>query len=210
MAMLLRHFVMLIIVWFLMGVLPGTIAWGGVEAHMSFPVSILDFSKHPVNQKIRQLIYENKNEELREFLSSNVNVNIADSKRVSPIHYAAYKGHVLAMRMLIQRGANPMATVFGGWTALHYAAFGGHPEVVNILLSMGVPVDVRDVGGESPLFYAVEAGHLAMARLLVEQGANIHFPNNKGETPFEIANKSENKDIINYFKTVSQKAPPAR
>ncbi|HAT50839.1 MAG: ankyrin repeat domain-containing protein [Nitrospirae bacterium] len=206
--MLRRHSILLIVVWVLVGVLPESISWGGVEAHMAFPVTMLDYSKDPINQKIKTLINENRNEELREFLASSVNVNTADNKRVSPIHYAAYKGHVLAMRLLIQRGANVWATVFGGWTALHYAAFGGHPEVADMLISMGVPVDVRDVGGESPLFYAIEGGHLPMARWLIERGANIRHPNNKNETPLKIGQESSDKEIANFFNTLEGKASP--
>ncbi|MBF0146942.1 MAG: ankyrin repeat domain-containing protein [Magnetococcales bacterium] len=199
-----RHSIFLLVVWFLVGVVPGSVSWGGVEAHMAFPVSILDSSQNAINQKFRDLVAANKIDELRAFIAAN-DMNTMDSKRVSPIHYAAYLGNVAAMRMLIQRGVNVWATVFGGWSALHYAAFGGHPEIANLLISMGVPVDIRDVGGESPLFYAVEGGHPKMVRWLVEHGANIRLPNTKNETPLEIGLASNDTEIAEYFKALLKK-----
>lgn len=197
--MFVRRSLLLLFTWFLVGVLPGSTSWGEKISHVTFATTILDSSKDPINKKFKELISQNKMDELGTYIASGIDINVADSKRVSPIHYAAYMGSIEAMRMLIRRGVNLWAAAFGGWTALHYASFGGHTEIASLLVSMGIPVDIRDVGGESPLFYAIEADHPDMVRWLVEHGANVSHVNNKKETPLSVAKEFNNKEIIGYL-----------
>ena len=120
--------------------------------HPTFATAILEKSDNPVNQKFLELIYQNKLKQLDEMLAAGANPNVSDSKRVSPIHYAARSGNVEALKRLYDKGANLETAVFGGWTAFHYAAFSGHIAVVRFLVSVGALREAADVGGETPLF----------------------------------------------------------
>ncbi|MBF8273889.1 MAG: ankef1 [Magnetococcales bacterium] len=206
-AMSLRRSIWMFGVWVLLVVLPGTYSWADKTSHVSFATTMLDLSKDNLNQKFNQLIRENKSEELRALIASGVNLNTADTKRVSPIHYVAFLGHIDALRWMIPRGVNLSAAVFGGWTPLHYAAFAGHVPIGNLLVAMGVPVDIRDVGGESPLFYAVEAGRTDMVRWLVANGANVDHVNNSKLTPVTTAIETGNKEIIEFLQKHSKQSP---
>jgi uncharacterized protein len=49
------------------------------------------------------------------------------------LHWAAYKGHETAMRLLLEKGADIKAANKNGATALYIAAQNGHKRVVRLL-----------------------------------------------------------------------------
>lgn len=69
----------------------------------------------------------------------------------TPLHHAAWHGHVDVVRLLLQHGARPQAQNADGSTPLHWAAMNGHPEVARLLLAVGPEVvHVKTVTGETP------------------------------------------------------------
>ncbi|MBF0627190.1 MAG: ankyrin repeat domain-containing protein [Magnetococcales bacterium] len=206
MSLSFKHCMVLLFAWF---VTAPWIAGPAVAAsnHVSFAVTMLEASPNPLNQQFRQLIQQKRFNELQALILSGVDINTMDPKRVSPIHVAAYLGSVEAMRMLIQRGVNLKATVFGGWSVMHYAAFGGHVELCNLLAAMGVPLEVTDIGGETPVFYAIESGSLETVKWFVDHKANLKHTNNHQETPFSVAESSGNPEIVAYMKGLQPAKP---
>ncbi|MEO5335076.1 MAG: ankyrin repeat domain-containing protein [Magnetococcus sp. YQC-5] len=204
--MLYVRFVPLMMALFMGGMVPAGLLHAD---HVSFAATMLDKSPDPINQKFRELLNQNQIEPLRAYIASGVNINTADAKRVSPIHYAAYMGHVEALRLLINKGVDLKAAAFGGWSALHYAAFRGHVEAVNLLVAMGIPIDVPDVGGESPIFYAIEAGQLPVVQWLIEHGANLRHANNKQETPLSRAEHAS-KPVADYLRGRDTSKPTSK
>ncbi|KAK4763796.1 hypothetical protein SAY87_013234 [Trapa incisa] len=65
---------------------------------------------------------------------SEADVNCVDSNGRTPIHVAAAKGSVEAVRLFILAGGNPNTVDSTGWTPLHCAAEKGHLGVVEFLL----------------------------------------------------------------------------
>ena len=104
------------------------------------------------------------------------------------LHEAAKRGHLDAVRLLLQHGANPNAREAGDNTyPLHWAAAHGHLEVVRALLDAGSDVhgfgDVHalDVIGWATLYRApgddpdkIDASRRALVALLLERGARHH------------------------------------
>jgi hypothetical protein len=86
---------------------------------------------------------------------------------------AARKGDAVAVKALLDKGADVNAKFRYGATALSYAADKGHTEVVKVLLERGADVNVRDTFYQSsPLEWAVSKGHAAIVKALLDKGAD--------------------------------------
>jgi ankyrin repeat protein len=97
----------------------------------------------------------------------------------------AYGGSVAAVRLLLDRGADPDAG------ALHAACAAGRPAVVTVLLAAGAGVDRRDPDtGRTPLHAAVSAepddDAAAVVRALLSAGADVDATTNDGASPLDI------------------------
>ena len=76
----------------------------------------------------------------------------------TPLHLAAFFGHLEAARILLEAGADAHAVSQNSLTntPLHAATAGKHPEVALLLLENGARSDVTDAGGYTPLQIATQ------------------------------------------------------
>ena len=101
---------------------------------------------------------------------------------IAPIHIAARKNDVVAMKLLFEQQKNNKADVnakvkSSGRTALHICVENDSLECVEYLLNQrDVVLDVQDLkGDQTPLYLAVQNENLKMIQLLLEHGANSHL-----------------------------------
>jgi len=100
----------------------------------------------------------------------------------SPIHTAAQKGDVDAVRQLIADRVNIDAKDYYGKTALHVAAETGHERVAALLIEAGTDMEVRTPisgrgfsdYGSTPLILTARWGHTSVAELLINSGADVN------------------------------------
>jgi ankyrin repeat protein len=116
----------------------------------------------------------------------------------TPLHLAAFFGHVKATELLLNRGA-PCDPVSDNALAVHpinSAAAGSHEVVVHLLLDHGADADADMQDGYRPLHAAAHNDRPAMVRLLLERGADPNARNALGETPADVAVSAEVKAIF--------------
>jgi ankyrin len=90
--------------------------------------------------------------------------------RLKPLVLAAKHGHVLLVKLLLDRGATLQPPGFS--MALQTAAQSGHGEVVELLLARGADINCKDAMGQTALHEAAEGGQLGIVKLLLARGAN--------------------------------------
>ncbi|XP_037624418.1 ankyrin repeat and SOCS box protein 15 isoform X1 [Sebastes umbrosus] len=112
-------------------------------------------------------------------LQHGANPNIHNLSSQLPIHHAAYKGHYLALRILIPITTR-RALRLSGHSPVHSAADGGHTHCLELLLQKGFDVNTRlaahisDNYGDmrrSPLYFAVSNGDATCTEILLKSRA---------------------------------------
>jgi len=112
---------------------------------------------------------------LKKLLNSGHSSDIQsrDSQGNIPLLWAARNGHGLAVRLMLERGADVAAENYGGVTALYWAANNGHAIVVELLLKSGANCRPKDKVGWTPLHRATFNEDIGVTRILLENGADI-------------------------------------
>ena len=86
----------------------------------------------------------------------------------TPLHYAATKGHLKMMDLLLEHYAFIDAQAPNGNTPLMMAAFYSTPEAVKLLIEAGADVNMRNSASKTALDLAQAANHRNSADLIIE------------------------------------------
>jgi cytohesin len=128
---------------------------------------------------------------VRAALAQNANVNAPDEYGWTPLHQAAWEGHVAVVQVLLGVGADVKAQIsdgfYEGYTALHVAAEKGRVETVRALLGKGAGVNAAPENGWTPLHKAAEYGNAGVVQVLLEKGANANASDEGGYTALHLA-----------------------
>ena len=90
--------------------------------------------------------------------ATDATVNACAYDGWTPLHLAAFFGHLEAARFLLDAGADVHAVSRNTLTntPLHAATAGNHSEVALLLLARGARTDAIDAGGYTPLQIAIQ------------------------------------------------------
>jgi ankyrin repeat protein len=129
-----------------------------------------------------------RDERLAELLESEPGLARAVSgDGFTALHLAAFFGHPEAVRLLLERGADPNAVAtseqIGPVQPLHSAAAAGGLDSVRLLLEHGADVSARQREGFTALHAAAANGDAELARLLLARGADASAKTDDGHEP---------------------------
>jgi len=113
------------------------------------------------------------------------------------LHGAAYRQHPLAVKILLNAGADPNKADFNKVTPLHTAATLQNLEIVDMLLKHGAQIDALDNANESPLDWAQKSGHTKAHQMLLGITSNLD-PNSNTPTS-QTGIWRESNETIPYF-----------
>jgi ankyrin repeat protein len=107
----------------------------------------------------------------------------------TPLHLAAFFGHLGAARLLVQHGADVKAEARNASKVqpLHSAVAAQHPGIAALLLQHKAPRDPRQTGGYTPLHAAAKSGDLETLGLLLDMGADPDAETDDGQTARDLA-----------------------
>ena len=66
---------------------------------------------------------------------------------MTPLHWAAEKGNIQCIRLLVDAGADMDAPGEYGWVPLHIAARDNQPSAITCLVELGCRLDVTNKSG---------------------------------------------------------------
>jgi ankyrin repeat protein len=108
----------------------------------------------------------------------------------TPLHLAGFFGHVDAMQLLLERGANPHARSANAManTPLH-AVLAGPAGIagVRMMVDAGADVNARQHGGYTALQSAAQHGAVDIIDLLLDAGADVDAAADDGRRPVDFA-----------------------
>lgn len=140
-----------------------------------------------ISQKAFRAIKHGDAAALRQLLQPGRYCNVVGgSGGQVPIHYAAKKGKLECIKILIQNGADIHYEDHECETAITLASLHGHTECVRYLLEQGANVNDCAADG-SPLMYAAQCGNEECIRMLLDRGANVNESVGHGKTALKAA-----------------------
>ena len=99
----------------------------------------------------------------------NITVNVKNVHGSTPLHDAAYNGHVEIARLLLQNGADANVRDNNGYTPLHLAAFYGYVDILHLLVENGANLEAQDNDGWRALHTASLYGYLPFVQELISR-----------------------------------------
>jgi ankyrin repeat protein len=122
-----------------------------------------------------------------------VKVDDVNEFGITALHAAAYASNVIAVKRLIEKGANPNLFDKDDLSPLHVAALqkNGNP-MIDLLLEAQKVKGLGDVNnqnkqGRTALHYAAAYSNEITTEHLIEKGADLHCRTNVGDTPLHYA-----------------------
>lgn len=125
---------------------------------------------------------------VRRLLRFGARVNGTDAWSMTPLAWAALRGHADTVAALLAAKADPnRPAALAGWTPLMFGALGGNADIVRALLDHGAKADVHVAASPShALTIAVNLQRPDLVELLLNHGAKPNFVD-EVRTPLESA-----------------------
>lgn len=104
-----------------------------------------------------------------------------------PLHLAAQNGHLTAMLVLLENGANISVVDNTGCGVFQFAATAGDIAIGKYLLGRNQSMEVGSTGKQSPLHLAASSGKAEFVQWILEEGADLHALTEMGSNALHMA-----------------------
>lgn len=134
-------------------------------------------------------------------LAESESVNQTSSSGFSSLQYAAARGDLDVVRILVQAKAEVNQQDKEGWTCLMWAVWGRHYSVVQFLIHNGAAINLPNSNGDTCLHLACQSEDIKQEKYeliknLILGGGCVNLQNLNGETPLHMAVATGDRDSI--------------
>jgi len=135
---------------------------------------------------------------VRDLLRDGADVNAAQGDGMTALHWAAHRGDLDMIEVLVYAGSNLEATTrVAEYTPLLIAARTGHGDAAVLLIDAGANPNVATTTGVTPLHLAAGAGQTQAVEALLAAGADVEARESAmGQTPLIFAANEGRTDAI--------------
>jgi ankyrin repeat protein len=136
------------------------------------------------------------------FITKGADVNAKDKDGVAALHYAAGRGELSMMKVLIKNGANVnIKNNYIGNTPLHYAVGKGNIEIFKCLINNNANINVKNKNGSTILHQTSDNDkeHIELGKFLIVNGMNVNAKSNVGATPLHHAAYNGHQKLAKLF-----------
>lgn len=129
---------------------------------------------------------------------SRARVNEPNEEGFTPLSLAAHFGHVEAVKVLLENGADVNLKPPSRFqnTAVDAAVAGDAADVVRTLLAGGADPNVRSEANYTTLHKAAVHGNLEIVRMLLDHGADPKAIRDGGHTPIDDAREKGHDAVV--------------
>lgn len=153
--------------------------------------------------EVARLFRSIANDDLSEFsrlVDAGVHATARNKLGETPLYFAAEKGRLEMVRMLIARGADARALTPTGESPLHAAAMIESAALTTTLVEAGADIDLANSEGETPLHWAAMTGTFLAVKALVDAGADLNVQDRRiGNTALHAAAWHNDIVLIHYL-----------
>ncbi len=145
----------------------------------------------------------NRHSKFIDFLLNN-KVNIDKDIEIKKLdaHLVAKAGNVRLMDILFKKGIKTNVYKKTGDTFLHSTAIGGMTKYIEKIIKEGVNINIKNYYGYTPIHGAAKAGNIDAVKALIKNGADIKLRTYSGESVYSFAEKSKNKELLEYLNSI--------
>ncbi|KAI8625412.1 ankyrin repeat-containing domain protein [Xylariaceae sp. FL1651] len=112
-------------------------------------------------------------------------INATDARGRTALHWAALRGDLEAVELLLDAGADVDVVDEFKCTPLLYAVSSAKPRMIELLILRKADVNFANNRGDTPLHYAARhRDDVESVKVLVQAGARVDCKNSLGNTPF--------------------------
>ncbi|WCR58501.1 ankyrin repeat domain-containing protein [Wolbachia endosymbiont of Ctenocephalides felis wCfeJ] len=155
------------------------------------------------------LAVQNGNKKVVDILlaSPEIDVNVQDNGRQTPLHWAAKNLDATKalelVKALLDKGANVNIEDMHQDTPLHFATREGYENIVKELLEVKeICVNTKNIFGYTPLHLAANRGYLEIVKKLIKKGAYFDIENEDGDTPLDLS--TEYQAVYDFLSKIKQ------
>lgn len=143
-------------------------------------------------------------DEMSKSMPHNKIIYVKQNDGHTPVHSAAFYGHLEIVKFFICKGCNPNTASERGRTLLHACAQKGHLNIVKYLIEeKKCDPQIPDKDNVTPLHMAGNGGHLHVVEYLIsKQGCNPWCTTKSDDTPFYRAATNGHLNIIKFYASI--------
>ncbi len=127
-------------------------------------------------------------------------INLGDTNKATPLHYAARNGQVEALEVLLSAGADLEIRNKDQHSPLYCALHNGQVETARILLERGARFSEADAHGSFPWHLALLGKKTQLIEMLMDKGANVNAPHPTNRiTLLHMATRDNQVEIVRFL-----------